>query len=154
MTKKVVLHLHSKYKTNLSIRYTQKPTPKTTSTPISSPKPKPKNLDQSKQSGGAEQTSGGDCPEFRLPKLQTGKKRRQQDTDTVTRFAGKMSVDFILPNRNKIQTIAYASASKKYVAGGSGSATQSHLCLGPLREKQLLPACKCDRVFVHCLTGK
>ncbi|XP_017127758.1 myoneurin isoform X1 [Drosophila elegans] len=34
-----------------------------------------------------------------------------------------MSVDFILPNRNKIQTIAYASASKKYVAG-------SHLALG------------------------
>lgn len=30
-----------------------------------------------------------------------------------------MSVDFILPNRNKIQTIAYASASKKYVAAGS-----------------------------------
>ncbi|KAH8252162.1 hypothetical protein KR026_009657 [Drosophila bipectinata] len=36
-----------------------------------------------------------------------------------------MSVDFILPNRNKIQTIAYASASKKYVAAGSpaGSGT-------------------------------
>ncbi|KAH8239552.1 hypothetical protein KR032_005411 [Drosophila birchii] len=35
-----------------------------------------------------------------------------------------MSVDFILPNRNKIQTIAYASASKKYVqpAANAGSA--------------------------------
>jgi len=43
----------------------------------------------------------------------------------VTRFAGKMSVDFILPNRNKIQTIAYASASKKYVPGGSGSTLSS-----------------------------
>nr|AAL48115.1 RH02885p [Drosophila melanogaster] len=36
-----------------------------------------------------------------------------------------MSVDFILPNRNKIQTIAYASASKKYVPGGSGSTLSS-----------------------------
>ncbi|XP_068148653.1 uncharacterized protein [Drosophila tropicalis] len=37
-----------------------------------------------------------------------------------------MSVDFILPNRNKIQTIAYASASatsKKYSAGANSSAS-------------------------------
>lgn len=43
-----------------------------------------------------------------------------------------MSVDFILPNRNKIQTIAYASASKKYVpaAAGSGSSLSSGLAPG------------------------
>ncbi|XP_026849756.1 zinc finger protein 79 isoform X1 [Drosophila persimilis] len=36
-----------------------------------------------------------------------------------------MSVDFILPNRNKIQTIAYASASRKYAAAASPASTGS-----------------------------